>query len=382
MTPARDLRRFARIRANRLVLVVLAACAGGPRPEIDDVSIETGRAVSEAYEELPGVVLSGRHFAFAGVLRVTVAAPDSARARDALSATFAVADSVEKLVSPHTPDSEVSAINAAAGRAPVRMSPWTEAMIAAALEWAERTDGAFDPTVGPLVKAWGFGGEEIAEPSNGQLEAARRLVGWSKVRLDRSAHTVFLTESGMALDLRALAKGFALDRMREVMVGAGATSGIVDFDGDLMFFGPGTASSSDLWTIEVLDPYDPTRSFARLELPAGGFSSSVYYDRAIEIQGGRIGHLFDPRTGYPVRGLASVGVYATEAVVNDILSTALFVMGTQEGLRLAESLHDVEAIFVPDAEPGRPSQVVTTAGLGRYLKELRPPLHPLETEER
>jgi thiamine biosynthesis lipoprotein len=83
-----------------------------------------------------------------------------------------------------------------------------------------------------------------------------------------------------------------------------------------------------------------------------------------------------------VRGLASVSVYATEAVVNDILSTALFVMGTEEGLRLAESLHDVEAIFVPDAEPGRPSQVVTTAGLGRYLKELRPPLHPLETEER
>jgi thiamine biosynthesis lipoprotein len=380
MTVARD-RRSASIPAALLGLV-LAACAGAPRAEVDEGPMQSGRALAEALEELPGVVVTGRHFAFDGVLRVTVAAPDSDRASGALSAGFAVADSVEKLLNPQSPESEVSMINAAAGRESVRMSPWTEAMIVTALEWAERTGGAFDPTVGPLITAWGFGGDEIAVPSDTRLEAARRLVGWSKVQLDRSAHTVFLTEAGMELDLRAMAKGFALDRMREAMVTAGATSGIADYDGDLMFFGPGTGSSDDRWTIDVLDPYDPTRSFALLELPPGGFSTSVYYDRAVEIEGERIGHLIDPRTGYPARGLASVSVFATQGVVNDVLDTAFFVMGVEEGRRLAENLHDVEAIFVVDAEPGESSQVVTSPGLGRYVKKLRPPRRPLEAEER
>lgn len=382
MTPSQ--KRGCSVRFPTLLwgLAVLAGCAGTPRAEGDQRSVETGGAVSEAYEELPGVVMTGRHFAFAGVVRVTVAAPDSDRASGALSAAFAVADSMEKLVNPQARESEVSRINAAAGREPVRISPWTEAMIVAALEWAERTDGAFDPTVGPLVTAWGFGGNEVAVPNDARLEAARRLVGWNKVRLDRATHTVLLTESGMELDLRALAKGFALDRMREAMTAAGATSGITDFDGDVMFFGPGTESSRDRWTIEVLDPYDPTSSFARLELPPGGISTSAYYDRAVEIQGERIGHLIDPSTGYPARGLASVTVYATEGVINDILDTAFFIMGVEKGRRLAEGLHDVEVIFVLDAEPGDLSEVVTSPGLGRYLKELRPPRRPRETEER
>jgi thiamine biosynthesis lipoprotein len=373
-------RRFACV-STLIGLVTLSACAGAPRSDVDELTIETSRPVREAYEEFPAVAVAGRDFVFTGALSLALSAPDSARAQSALSAALAVADSVEKLVSPHTRGSEISAINAAAGREAVRMSPWTEAMIIAALEWAERTGGAFDPTVGPLVRVWGFGSDEVEVPNDDRLEAARRLVGWNKVRLDRSAHTVFLTEPGMELDLRALAKGFALDRMREAMMSAGASRGIADFDGDLIFFGPGTAPSANLWTIEVSDPYDPTRSFARLELPPGGFSTSAFYDRAIEIEGDRVGHLLDPRTGYPVRGIASVSVFASEAIVNDILSTALFVMGAEEGLRLAEELSQVEALFVVDAEPGERAEVLTTAGLQRHIEELRPPVHPAETED-
>jgi thiamine biosynthesis lipoprotein len=338
-----------------------------------------GRAFQEAIEELPGVVLSDRHIALSGTVRLVVAAPDSASARTAVEQAFAAADSVEHLISHHISGSEISRINQAAGHEPIAVSPWTEAMLAAALEWAERTGGSFDPTIGPVVDAWGFG-EAVTVPTNEKLEAARRLVGWSKVRLDRSAHTVLLPEAGMQLDLRGLAKGFALDRMRDAMQAAGATSGLVDFDGDLLFFGPGTEGQVNLWLIEVPDPYDPTRAFARFELAAGSFSTSAYYDRVIEIEGERYGHLIDPRTGWPVRGLASVSVYAADGVVNDILSTGLFVMGHEDGLRLAEELDGVEAMFVLDAEPGHRSEVITTAGLRRDLKELDPPLYPIDPE--
>ena len=370
-----------------MALSFVLGCAGATRREapgyeIEDASLDISRAVREAHEELPGFVLRGRHFTSSGVLRLTVAAPDSEGARRALSAGLVVADSIERLVNPQMRQSEVARINAAAGREPVEVSPWTEAMIAAALDWAERSGGAFDPTVGPLMTVWGFGGGEVAVPSDQRIEAARQLVGWSKVRVDRSAHTVFLSEAGMELDLRNLSKGFTLDRVRETMVATGATSGIADFNGDIMFFGPGTESSRGLWTIDVLDPYDPTRTFTRMELPPGHISTAVYYDRAVEIQGEHIGHLIDPRTGYPARGVAGVIVYAAEGVISDILDTSFFVMGVESGLRMAEELHDIEALFVVDADPGGLSEIVTTAGFRRYIKELRPPRRPDETKIR
>jgi thiamine biosynthesis lipoprotein len=370
---------FRRARLGLAIALLAApACASAQRQP--DPILPMGRAFQEAMEELPGVVLIDRHIALEGTVRLLVAAPDSASARTAVEQAFAAADSVEHLISHHISGSEVSRINAAAGSEPIPVSPWTEAMLAAALEWAERTGGAFDPTIGPVIDAWGFS-ETVTVPTNERLEAAQRLVGWSKVRLDRSAHTVLLTEAGMQLELRGLAKGFALDRMHDAMVAAGATSGLVDFDGDLLFFGPGTEGQANLWPIEVPDPYDPTIAFARFELAPGSFSTSSYYDRVIEIEGERYGHLIDPRTGWPVRGLASVSVYAASAVVNDILSTGLFIMGHEAGLRLAEELDGVEAMFVVDAEPGRQSQVITTAGLRRDLKFLEPPLYPLDSED-
>lgn len=374
-----------RTRPLALFLICAAFTAGcaSAQPQVDrgSLPLEIRRAVAEAHEELPGVVLTDRHLALAAAVRVTVATPDAGRTRAALDAAFAVADSVEKLVSVHVQDSEVAAINAAAGREPVRVSPWTEAMVVTALEWAERTGGAFDPTVGPLVTAWGFGTEAVAVPTEELLEAARRLVGWNKVQVDRQRHTVYLPEPGMELDLRALAKGFALDRMEEAMIAHGATSGIADFDGDIVFFGPGTETSDNLWWLEVPDPYDPSTPFARFFFPPGGFSTSSYYERAIEIDGQRYGHLIDPRTGRPAQAMASVGVYASEPVVNDILATALFIMGVEEGRRLAEELRNVEAVFVVDAPPGRRSEVVLTAGMGRYLQRLEPPIRPAVPED-
>ena len=362
-------------RALALSLALAApACAGAER---SPRSLPAGRAIHEAIEELPGVVLTGRHFSLSGQLEVVVAAPDSAGAAAALARAFAVADSVDRLVSPHFAGSEVARINAAAGREPIRVSPWTEILMATALEWAARTGGAFDPTVGPVIEAWGFSGDQPAVPTNEKLEAAQRLVDWRKVRHDRAAHTVFLADSGMVLDLRAMAKGFALDRMRERMTAAGATGGVLDFDGDVVFFGPGTESKEDLWPIEIPNPYDPTRSFARFELPGGSISTSSYYDRMIEIEGEQYGHVVDPRTGWPVRGLASVSVYAQNAFINDILSTALFVMGPEEGRRFAENLDDVETLFVEEAAPGQATRVHMSAALNRYVKRLDPPVHPV-----
>ena len=356
------------------------ACATGGGYD-DDARLPVREAIEEAYEELPGVVLSDRHYALEGELRVTVAAPDSATARAAIEVGFAAADSVERLLSVHHAASEVSAINEAAGHEPVAVSPWTETVVVASLDLAERTGGAFDPTIGPLVEVWGFGCDQCARPDSAGVRRALAKVGWRKIRYDPASHTVFLPEAGMALDLRAAAKGFALDRMREAMLGAGATAGIFDLDGDHLFFGEGTESPRNLWPVVLSDPYDPRESFAELEVPAGAMSTTSPYSRTVEMGGERIGHLIDPRTGWPAGGLASVTVFATDAIRSDVLSTALFVLGRERGCDLLDEWEDVGAIFVIEPPLGQRGLVCVTPPMREYVKDLDPPYRPLERED-
>lgn len=359
----------------------LAGCASGGGG-VEEQRLPVRRAVAEAYEELPGAVLSERHFVLEGELRVTVAAPDTVTSRAAIDAGFAVADSVERLLSVHSRSSEVSRINAAAGREPVAVSPWTETVMVAALDLAEQTGGAFDPTVGPVLRAWGFGCDECARPDAASIARAVERVGWRKVVYDPQAHTVFLSEAGMELDLRAAAKGFALDRMRESMIEAGATAGILDLDGDQLFFGQGTESPENLWPVGIADPYDPSRAFARLEVPAGGLSTTSPYSRRVEPGGvGGVGHLIDPRTGRPVAGISSVTVYSRDALRSDILSTALFVLGHERGCDVVDEWSEIGVIFVLEPPPGQRSLVCVSASLRGRVRGLQEPFRPLERED-
>ncbi|MGH7550859.1 MAG: FAD:protein FMN transferase [Gemmatimonadota bacterium] len=378
--------------ARELVSVLLSACAGlsacasAQRAEDDpddDAPLVIAHAIHEATEEFPGVEVSERRFVLSTQGRTTVSAPDSATARRALEAGFAVADSVERLLDRLNPGSEVAAVNRAAGGQPIEISPWTETAIAAALQWAERTEGAFDPTVGPLVDLWGFGpSAEPRIPDPASIAAAKSHVGWSRVELDTLANTVFLPDSGMQLDLRAVMKGFALDRMREAMLNAGATSGIVDFSGDLVFFGPGPESTGGSWPIELRNPFDPDDGFAIFEMPPGSASTSSSLKRQVTIGGQRYGHLIDPRSGRPIDvGLVSVSVFSEDALISDILATSLFVLGSRRGPQMVERWPEVDAVFVTDTPPQSRSAVVVTTGLEENRQWIDPPYRPLATED-
>lgn len=362
-----------------LAAVLAGACAGSAR--VAELPPTADPVVQDAPSGLSGVVLTGRHSALGDQIQLSVSAPDSAAAHVALSTAFDVADSIEQLMSLHVPGSEVNAINAAAGRAPVRVSPWTEQVVATILEWAEKSGGAFDPTVGPVLDVWGFGRSVTASPDPDALAAARQLVGWQKVRFDPASHTVFLTLDGMSLDLRAAYKGFALDRMREAMLAAGATGGIADIGGDVLFFGSGAGPDPDRWTISLPDPYRSRESFAWFALPPGSVSSSAALDRAIVIGGRRYGHLIDPRTGQPVEGLASVSTYAADGITSDITATALYVLGPRDGPLFVERWPGVEAVFVVEPPPHERSVVIVTSGLEAYRTSLDPPYRPAAPEE-
>lgn len=378
----------ARLKGITAVLALgLAGCATAARTDggsdAEEAPLRIAHAIHEAFEEFPGVELSQRRFVLSTQGRATVSAPDSTTARRALAAGFAVVDSVELLLDRLNPGSELARINLAAGREPIAVSPWTETAVLAALQWAERSDGAFDPTVGPLVNLWGFGpSAEPKIPTESSIAAARRYVGWHRVQVDTLAHTVFLPDSGMELDLRAVMKGFALDRMREAMTKAGATSGIVDLSGDLIFFGPGPESTGESWPIELSNPFEPERGFAIFQVPAGAASTSSSLKRQVTLAGRRYGHLVDPRDGHPIGpGLVSVSVFAESAMISDILATSLFVLGPLGGPRMVEQWPEVDAVFVTDTPPGTRSAVVVTTGLERYRQWIDPPYRPIERED-
>jgi len=363
-----------------LAIMAMGACAtAGSTPGVGELLPEP-RSVFDDPDLLDGETRYGRHVALSSEVRIVVAAPSDEIAERAVAVAFAAADSVERLVSVHIEGSEIRAINEAAGVRPVSVSPWTERIVLATIRWADRTGGAFDPTVGPLAELWGFGIEVVRAPTPAELESVRARIGYSRVEIDPEAHTVFLPDTGMRLDVRGAAKGFALDRMREAMEEVGATAALMEFDGDMLFFGQGPQNGR--WPILLADPYDPSRNYAYLVLPAGALSTSSFYTRSIEIAGRRYGHVLDPRTGMPVSGVASVSVYAEQGILSDILATALFVMSCQDGPQcneaaaLVERYPELDAIIVPEPSAGDNAVVTVTSGLRPYLVRLQRPFRP------
>jgi thiamine biosynthesis lipoprotein len=252
---------------------------------------------------------------------------------------------LELLLSCTESSSEVTIINRAAGEGPVQVGPETAEVIEKAIHYARLSEGAFDPTIGPLLDIWGFRGEANRVPEPVEIEAAAALVDYSLMENDYAAGKVFLPSSGMALDLGGIAKGYIVDRGLELLARSGIGHALLNAGGDIGILGPKPDGSP--WRIGVKHPRRDDELIAVISwLKKGAVVTSGDYERFFEEDGERYHHILDPRTGYPARNLLSATVVAPTAIEADALSTALFVMGPQRGLELVESLPGVEAILV------------------------------------
>jgi thiamine biosynthesis lipoprotein len=243
------------------------------------------------------------------------------------------------------PTSELSRWNAApAGFWSVSEPFW--AVLNAAMDLADDTDGAVDPTLGALVDLWGFGPPgPRAEglPSDNEIGAALKVSGWQGLRLNREARGV-QQNGGMKLDLSGIAKGHAVDRVSERLTALGATSHLVEIGGELR--GAGVKQDGRPWWAELqAAPGAPgPRTLAALFDIA--VATSGDWVRSFSIFGQTYGHTLDGRTGRPLNhGLASVSVFADTAMRADALATALMVMGPVEGPAYAEAT-DLAALFI------------------------------------
>ncbi len=288
---------------------------------------------------------------------VTLRADDAEQLDALCDKTAAMLETINSQMSVYIPDSEISRINATTE--PVPISSLTRQMLERTRHYTQGTGGAFDATVMPLVRLWGFSGGKTPEslPSDAMIEDARRLMGIEKLELGED--TARMTAAGTTLDLGGIAKGFAVDRCYEAIVASNAVNAIFNLGGNIRVHGKATPERP--WRIGVQDPFAEGETLGVLALHSGmALATSGNYERFVMINGKRYAHIIDPRSGHPVEGMAGVTVLSKSATEADALSTALFVIGIEDAAATLARFPGSEAIMVPDR---RPTEIYVSKGM-------------------
>ncbi|MFA5057312.1 MAG: FAD:protein FMN transferase [Opitutaceae bacterium] len=242
------------------------------------------------------------------------------------------------------PDSLVSRINRAAGRAWIEVDAEMEQLLQLCDTLHFMTRGVLDPTALPLIQLWNWKAAAPRVPSAGEIAAARRLVGWAKVQ--RAPGRIFLPEAGMALDFGGFGKEYAVDLVAQIALDHGIANALVDFGHDLRALGapPGRPA----WHIGLEDPQHPGTPWASVGLSGSrGIASSGDYLRCCKIDGRRYGHIVDPRTGWPVaNGCTQATIIAGTCLQAGILSTTAFVLGVPQGVDFVQACPGAEGLLL------------------------------------
>lgn len=314
-------------------------------PRAADVEAGASRASSSFTPErvTSEAAAMGTHLTFAAFTTPSV---DATKTRAAFAAAVVEIKRVEALMTTWRPDSDVSRINAAAGKAAVPVSEETFAIIKESVHASEISGGTFDITFHTLHGLWKFDEDlDPHPPSKKAIEERLPFVGYRNIELDESKHTVKLTKERTQIGLGGIAKGYGVDRAVKVLDDAGLTSFFVQAGGDL--FARGKKPDGSDWQAGIRDPRGPeSKYFAILPLSDHAFSTAGDYERSYIVGGKRYHHILDLRTGMPATACRSVTIWAPTALLADEIDDAVFVLGPEKGLKLVESIDGVGAVIV------------------------------------
>lgn len=290
-----------------------------------------------------------------------VHAADRATAERAAQAAFARVDTFNTILSDYQSTSELMRLCAKAGGEPVPVSAELFTVLQRAREVSEQSDGAFDVTVGPVVRLWRLARRTRRLPDPDRLRAARALVGWKQMELDAKARTVRLRLPGMQLDLGGIGKGYTADEVLKVLRGHGITRALVAAGGDITVGDP--PPGKDGWTVQI-EAVDAAKEGRRaLLLARAAVSTSGDANQYADIDGVQYSHIVDPRTGIGLVGRMSATVIARDGITADSLTKVVAVLGPEKGSKVLERYRDVSARFV--LKTNDQTRIVTTANFPR-----------------
>jgi thiamine biosynthesis lipoprotein len=274
-------------------------------------------------------------------IRVELWHEDAQAARTAMAAVIEQMHHVDRTMSPHKPESELSRVNRDAGRLAVPLSAEMFGLLQRALEFSRLSDGAFDITFASAGHLYDY--REHRRPDAATLAQARAAIGYQGLLLDPQSQTVRFARPGMRIDLGGFAKGYAVDRGAAILRSRGVRHAIVTAGGDSRVVGDRRGRP---WTIGVRDPRRPGELAAVLPLADVAISTSGDYERFFEEDGVRYHHVLDPRTGASAAGIHSVTIIAADGLTSEALSKSVFVLGLEKGMRLVEARKGVDAVVV------------------------------------
>ena len=282
-------------------------------------------------------------------------------------------EELERHLSANAESSTLIDINKASGVSAVNVPADIYPLFARAVFFAEKTDGAFNPAIGGVVKLWNIGFENARKPEDRDIQVALSRTDYKDVQLAGTA--VFLKKEGMKLDLGAIAKGFAADELTRIVKQAGIMHAVIDIGGTISAVG--VRPDGKRWNIGIRDPrIRQGQPIISAPIENRSISTSGSYERYFEQDGIRYHHIIDPATGYPVQSnMIAVSVFADSATDADALSTACFVLGYKKAIKLLDELPNTEALFIFDD-----NSVRTTGNLKKNIMILNSAFQFTDTE--
>ncbi len=287
------------------------------------------------------------------VASITLPASQSNQLNQCVSETVDCFQKLDDIISVYVPGSKISEINSSTGMVAVGWQ--TLLLLQISAEYAAITDGAFDPTIAPLIQTWGFSGGEAPTtlPAADEIASALKQTGYGHMKFEFPSPGAMLAgfdQPGMSVDLGGIAKGYAVDAAHSNLSKHESLSALINLGGNIRSIGSATAERP--WRIGVRNPFDGNQLLGSLTLEDGmSVATSGNYERFITLDGKRYAHIIDPRSGYPVQGMAGVTVLSSNATEADAISTALFVVGVEGAPALLAKRPKSQALLVPDRTP-------------------------------
>lgn len=278
------------------------------------------------------------------VFRIQVDAPPP-NAEASIRRAFEEVERLEDALSEWRDDSDISRVNAAAGKQPVKVGDDTLRVVDAGVDVSMWSRGAFDLSWAALWGLYDFRPDSVRIPTEAEIKPRIALIDYKKIRVSKKRHTIYLRKRGMAIGTGGIAKGYALDHAGAILRGGGIEN--------YMIFGGGQVQVHGLrdgrpWRVGIQHPRDPGMYFAALESTGASFSTSGDYEHAVfDGTGKRWHHIIDPKTGRPATRTLSVTVMTSEGIYADALSTAAFVLGPEKALKMFRRIaYPAEAVIV------------------------------------
>ena len=269
----------------------------------------------------------------------------SNRSQELLDNSVRKIRTLEHLISEWIDTTEVSRLNALAGKDTLQVDPELYQLIERSKMLSGITQGAFDITFGTLSPLWDFNGKEAVIPANDKIAKALQKTGHEHIHLLENRQ-VYLENEGMKIGFGGMGKGYSADRVKEMLEANGIEDGVINASGDLVAWG--NPPGEEFWKIAIADPNAPDQIFCWLPIKNKAVATSGDYEKYVLIDGRRHAHIIDPKTGYPTSGIKSATVISPSAELSDALATAIFVLGLENGLDLIEQLPQAESLIIDD----------------------------------